>query len=48
MAASKIKAVADSKYKFEDLREAYQRLRTGRARGKVILEVGPEGVENRA
>ncbi len=43
MVEGKVKPVIDSKYKFENLREAYQRLKTGRARGKVILEVAPEG-----
>lgn len=41
MAEGKLKSVIDSKYKFEDLREAYQRLKTGRARGKLILECAP-------
>ncbi|KAF2675694.1 NAD(P)-binding protein [Lentithecium fluviatile CBS 122367] len=43
MVEGKVKPVVDSKYKFEDLREAYQRLKTGRARGKLILECAPEG-----
>jgi NADPH:quinone reductase-like Zn-dependent oxidoreductase len=43
MVEGKVKPVIDSKYKFEDLREAYQRLKTCRARGKIILEVAPEG-----
>ena len=43
MVEGKVKPVIDSKYKFEDLREVYQRLKTGRARGKLILEVAPEG-----
>ncbi|KAK9369025.1 hypothetical protein V1509DRAFT_501665 [Lipomyces kononenkoae] len=42
MAAGKIKSVIDSKFKFEDLRQAYQRLKTGRARGKIIIDVAPE------
>ncbi|RYP64160.1 hypothetical protein DL771_008896 [Monosporascus sp. 5C6A] len=42
MVEGKVKPVIDSKYKFEDLREAYQRLKTGRARGKLILECAPE------
>ncbi|RDW56800.1 putative zinc-type alcohol dehydrogenase-like protein [Coleophoma crateriformis] len=36
----KIKAVIDSKYNLEELRQAYQRLKTGRARGKIIVNVG--------
>lgn len=43
MVKGKIKPVIDSKYKFEDLREAYQRSKTGRARGKIVLEIAPEG-----
>jgi NADPH:quinone reductase-like Zn-dependent oxidoreductase len=43
MVEGKVKPVIDSKYKFDDLREAYQRLKTGRARGKLILEIAPEG-----
>ncbi len=42
MAEGKIKSVIDSKYKFEDLRQAYQRLKTGRARGKIVVNVVPE------
>lgn len=43
MVEGKVKPVIDSTYKFEDLKEAYGRLKTGRARGKIILEVAPEG-----
>ena len=43
MVEGKVIQVVDSKYKFEDLTEAYRRLKTGRARGKVILVVVPEG-----
>ncbi|KAM5342018.1 hypothetical protein ACJ41O_015049 [Fusarium nematophilum] len=43
MVEGKVKSVIDSKYKFEDLKEAYLRLKTGRARGKIIVEVAPEG-----
>lgn len=43
MVEGKVKLVVDSKYGFGDLREAYRRLKTGRARGKVILEVASEG-----
>lgn len=43
MVEGKVKPVIDSKYMFEDLKEAYKRLKTGRARGKIILEVVPEG-----
>ena len=43
----KVKSIIDSKYKFEDLKEAYQRLKTGRARGKIIVEVAPEEEQTR-
>ncbi|KUJ20227.1 putative zinc-type alcohol dehydrogenase-like protein C16A3.02c [Mollisia scopiformis] len=42
MVEGKIKAVIDSKYKFEEVREAYKRLKTGRAKGKIIVNVAPE------
>lgn len=42
MAEGKIKSVIDSKYKFEELRQAYQRLKTGRAKGKIVVNVAPE------
>jgi NADPH:quinone reductase-like Zn-dependent oxidoreductase len=42
MAEGKIKSVIDSKHKFEELRQAYQRLKTGRAKGKIIVNVAPE------
>ena len=39
MVEGKVKAVIDSKYKFGDLRQAYQRLKTGRAKGKIVVNV---------
>ncbi|CAI6336885.1 unnamed protein product [Periconia digitata] len=39
MVEGKIKAAIDSKYAFEDLKTAYQRLKTGRATGKIVLQV---------
>ncbi|KAF2661897.1 putative zinc-type alcohol dehydrogenase-like protein C16A3.02c [Lophiostoma macrostomum CBS 122681] len=42
MVEGKVASVIDSKHKFEDVKEAYQRLKTGRARGKIIVEVVPE------
>lgn len=42
MVEGKIKSVIDSKYKFEDVRQAYQKLKTGRAKGKIIVSVAPE------
>ncbi|KAF2835857.1 NAD(P)-binding protein [Patellaria atrata CBS 101060] len=34
------KIIIDSTFKFEDTKDAYDRLNTGRARGKVVVEVG--------
>jgi len=42
MAEGKIKSVIDSKYKFEELRQAFQRMKTGRAKGKIVVNVAPE------
>ena len=33
------KIFTDSTYSFEDAKQAYERINTGRARGKVIVEV---------
>ncbi len=35
----RLKTIIDSKYAFEDAPKAFERLRTGRARGKVIIGV---------
>lgn len=42
IADGKVKSVIDSEYKFEDVKEAYLRLKTGRARGKIIVKIAPE------
>ncbi|KAH6884482.1 putative zinc-type alcohol dehydrogenase-like protein C16A3.02c [Thelonectria olida] len=42
MVEGRVKAVIDSKFEFEDVREAYQRLKTGRAKGKIIVEVAKD------
>jgi D-arabinose 1-dehydrogenase-like Zn-dependent alcohol dehydrogenase len=42
MVEGKVRAVIDSEYKFEDVREAYRRLKTGRAKGKIVVNVAPE------
>ncbi|KAH7092372.1 reticulon-4-interacting protein 1, mitochondrial precursor [Paraphoma chrysanthemicola] len=39
MEAGKVKSVVDSVWAFEDAREAFARLKTGRARGKVVVRV---------
>ena len=35
----KVKPVIDSLYKFDDVYSAYDKLMTGHARGKVVIEV---------
>ena len=35
----KVKPVIDSVYKFDDVYSAYDKLMTGHARGKVVIEV---------
>ncbi|PMD41816.1 NAD(P)-binding protein [Hyaloscypha variabilis F] len=42
MVEGKVRAVIDSEYKFEDVREAYRQLKTGRAKGKIVVNVAPE------
>jgi NADPH:quinone reductase-like Zn-dependent oxidoreductase len=41
MAEGKIKPVTNSKFDFEDLKQAYERAKTGRAKGKIIINVAP-------
>ncbi|KAF2804743.1 NAD(P)-binding protein [Mytilinidion resinicola] len=40
MRDGKLKAVIDSKFEYEDARKAFEKLRTGRAKGKIIIHVG--------
>lgn len=42
MAEGKIKPVIDSNYRFEELRKAYQRVKMGRAKGKIIVNFALE------
>ena len=42
MREGKIKAVIDQKFVFDDARKAFERLKTGRSRGKVLIEVALE------
>jgi len=42
MVEGKLKSVIDSRYKFEELRQAYERAKTGRAKGKIIINVAPD------
>ena len=37
--AGKVKPVTDSVYKFDDVLSAYDKLMTGHARGKIVIEV---------
>lgn len=37
--SGKVKPVIDSVYKFDDVYSAYDKLMTGHARGKVVVEV---------
>ena len=41
VAAGKIKVVVDEVFEFEDAPKAYEKLRTGRARGKIIVKGAP-------
>jgi NADPH:quinone reductase-like Zn-dependent oxidoreductase len=38
----KIKAVIDQRFPFEQAPEAIARLKTGRAKGKIVVDVAPE------
>ncbi|EPS94590.1 NAD-binding protein [Fomitopsis schrenkii] len=42
LAEGKVKPLVDSVYAFEDALQAYERLMTGRATGKVVIKVDPE------
>lgn len=39
LSAGKVKPVIDSVHKFDDVLSAYDRILTGHARGKVVVEV---------
>lgn len=39
MKEGKVKAVVDSQFAFEELPKAFEKLRTGRARGKIVVDV---------
>lgn len=41
IAAGKIKVVVDEVFEFEDAPKAYEKLRTGRARGKIVVKGAP-------
>jgi alkaline phosphatase D len=42
LAGGKIQSVLDSEFKWEDAPEAYTRLKTGRAKGKIVVHVPQE------
>jgi NADPH:quinone reductase-like Zn-dependent oxidoreductase len=39
MKEGKVKAIIDSRFKFGELPKAFEKLKTGRARGKIVVEV---------
>jgi NADPH:quinone reductase-like Zn-dependent oxidoreductase len=42
MKEGKVKAVIDERFPFEDVQKAFSKLKTGRARGKVVVDVASE------
>ncbi|KAI4156913.1 MAG: hypothetical protein L6R39_000926 [Caloplaca ligustica] len=42
MKAGKVRAVVDSKFPFEQAPQAFEKLKTGRARGKIVVDVASE------
>ncbi|CAK4029961.1 Zinc-type alcohol dehydrogenase [Lecanosticta acicola] len=42
MKSGQVKPIIDSKFKFEDAPRAFERLKTDRARGKIVVEVATE------
>jgi NADPH:quinone reductase-like Zn-dependent oxidoreductase len=42
MAEGKVKAVIDSEFSFEEAPKSFERLKTGRARGKIVVDVALE------
>lgn len=43
LAEGKVKPVIDQVYAFEDVPEAYRKLKTGRCKGKLVIRVGVDG-----
>jgi NADPH:quinone reductase-like Zn-dependent oxidoreductase len=41
MKEGKVKAVIDSRFPFEQVPQAFEKLKTGRAKGKVVVDVAP-------
>lgn len=48
MKEGKVKAVIDENFKFEDAVQAFQKLKTGRARGKIVIDVMSETYKNKS
>jgi NADPH:quinone reductase-like Zn-dependent oxidoreductase len=42
MSTGKVKSVVDQKFSFEQAPQAFEKLRTGRARGKIVIDVASE------
>jgi len=42
MKEGKVKAVIDEKFKFEDVVQAFRKLKTGRARVKIVIDIASE------
>jgi NADPH:quinone reductase-like Zn-dependent oxidoreductase len=42
ISTGQVKCLIDSEFEFENVPEAYRRLKTGRARGKVVVHVSKE------
>lgn len=42
MKEGKVKTVVDSKYELEQAKDAFKKLKTGRAKGKIVVKVGEE------
>ena len=48
MSAGKVKAVIDQKFLFEEAPKAFEKLRTGRARGKIVIDVASDTYQQKA
>ena len=46
IAEGKIKVIVDHKYSFEEVPEAFARLKTSRAKGKILIDVASESYKN--
>ncbi|KAL8809931.1 MAG: hypothetical protein Q9200_002986, partial [Gallowayella weberi] len=48
MKEGKVKAVVDTRFPFEDVPKAFEKLKTGRARGKIVVDVASENFKKTA